>query len=328
MGLLDSVKSELVAEWEDFEALMASTLRSDCGLLEKINKYLLDNSGKKLRPLLALAAASAAGRCTEAAVTCAAVSELMHTATLLHDDVVDESDLRRGAPTVRSLFSTGTSVLMGDYWLSKAVNLLVGLGNLRIMRLFSVTIEDLASGELLQMEKASSLDTSEQDYMEIIRCKTASLFVSSVESAAIASGASEESVSALGRYALKLGLLFQIRDDILDYDSSVKTGKDADCDISERKITLPLLCAFEAVAGSRERITARMSEIDVSDPSSEANRRIVREVKDFVMNNGGIEAARKKMRLLADEAAAALDVLPEGGYRSFLYNVTEALVGN
>lgn len=328
MRLLDSVKSELSEEWSEFEALMASVLHSEFGLLEKINTYLLDNAGKKLRPLLALAAASAAGKCTEGVVTCAAAAELMHTATLLHDDVVDESDLRRGAPTVRSLFSPGTSVLMGDYWLSKAVNLLSGLGNLRIISLFSRTIEDLASGELLQMEKASSLDASEEDYMEIIRCKTASLFVSAVESAAIASGASEEYVSALGRYALKLGLLFQIRDDILDYGSSSDTGKDTDCDISERKITLPLLCVFDAVPGSREKITAGMDGIDISDPSSETTRRIVREVKRFVLENGGIEAARKKMRRLADEALEALDILPEGRYRHLLCDVTEALVSN
>jgi len=326
MGLLDSVKSELSEEWEGFEAMMASVLRSECGLLEKINSYLLDNSGKKLRPLLALAAASAAGQCGEAAIACAAASELMHTATLLHDDVVDESDLRRGAPTVRSIFSPGASVLMGDYWLSKSVRLLIGLGDLRIMGLFCKTIEDLSSGELLQMEKASSLDTTEEDYMEIIRCKTASLFVSAVESAVIASGAPESSVSALGRYAYKLGLLFQVRDDILDYDTSSNTGKDTDCDLSERKITLPLLCAFDAVPGSREKITARMREIDISDPSSEPNRRIVREVKDFVLGSGGIDAARIKMRRLADEAAAALVVLPESRYRHFLGDVTEALV--
>lgn len=329
MGLAESIKAELSSEWHSFEALMVSALSSDIPLLNKINGYLLDNSGKKLRPLLALVSAAACcPRVSDASITCAAAAEMMHTATLLHDDVVDESEMRRGSLTVRSLFSPGASVLMGDYWLSKAVNLLVGLGNLEIMGLFSKTIEDLASGEMLQMEKAQKLDTTEKDYFEIIRCKTASLFVSSVVSAAIAGGAAGIYVDALREYAVKLGLLFQVRDDILDYSETAAIGKDADCDIAERKITLPLLCAFENAPEGREEICRIMYGIDPSDSSTAHNGGLISQVKAFVLGNDGIALARRKMKHLCSEAVEALDALPESRYKHYLVSIAEALLLN
>lgn len=327
MQLIGSIKESLSSEWHSFEALMASTLHSDIGLLNKINEYLLSNSGKKLRPILALTSAAAvSSKVNEAAITCAVAAEMMHTATLLHDDVVDESQMRRGSLTVRSLFSPGASVLMGDYWLSKVVSLLVGLGNLEIMELFSKTIEDLAAGEMLQMEKAEVLDTSEDDYYEIIRCKTASLFVSSIVSAAIASSADRRYIGALREYALKLGLLFQVRDDILDYSDTSVIGKDADCDISERKITLPLLCAFENAPLRKPEIISLLKDIDITNSQCPRNREIIGKIKTFVQENGGIDSARRKMKELCIQARDSLSVLPEGIYRNYLSQTVEILV--
>jgi len=329
MHLTESIKESLSSEWHSFEAIMASNLNSDIPLLNRINEYLLANSGKKLRPILALVSAAACGsHVSDASITCAAAAEMMHTATLLHDDVVDESQMRRGSLTVRSLFSPGASVLMGDYWLSKVVSLLVGLGNLEIMGLFSRTIGDLASGEMLQMEKSQTLDTDERDYYEIIRCKTASLFVSSVVSASIASGAGRNQIDALGKYALKLGLLFQVRDDILDYSDAAAAGKDVDCDIAERKITLPLLCAIENVPDRKEEIISLMKDIDVSDVGNQKNQEIIQQIKAFVLGNGGIDSARGKMKRLCTEAVDSLLVLPESEYREYLSAVAEALVAS
>lgn len=325
----DTIKSDLAAQWHAFEAVMVSSLHSDIGLLNKINDYLLDKAGKQLRPLLALVSAAAgSGSVNDASITCAAAAEMMHTATLLHDDVVDESDMRRGALTVRSLFSPGASVLMGDYWLSKVVNLLVGLGDMKIMSLFAKTIEDLASGEMLQMEKAQSLDTTEKDYLEIIRCKTASLFVSSIVSAAIASGAGQNVITALGEYALNLGYLFQVRDDILDYSDTATTGKDTDCDISERKITLPLICAFRNDPGNEQGIKSMMSEIDLSNPACDKNTGIIAKVKAFVLENSGIESARRRMETFREMAVESIEILPESRYRGFLASVAEQLVSS
>ncbi|MBQ0006148.1 MAG: polyprenyl synthetase family protein [Alistipes sp.] len=327
MHLTESIKNEISAEWESFEALTVSTLHSGNELLNTINGYLFEHSGKKLRPLLALCAASSLGKgINEDAVTCAAVSEIIHTATLLHDDVVDESDMRRGAATVRSLFSQGASVLMGDYWLSRAVSLLVKVGNMRIMELFSGTIGDLASGEILQMDKAEKLDTTLEDYLEIIRCKTASLFVSSIVSAAMAVGGGERQLEALREYAFHLGLLFQMRDDILDYSDSKTIGKDSDCDIAERKITIPLLCALDNALEEKGKILTLLSGIDVTDAFGEKNRSIIKQIKSFVLENGGIPSAQKKLEELSDNACKSIEILPENNFKGYLCAIPRILI--
>lgn len=323
MGRLSDIKADLGEDWDRFEAILAEAIESDNQLLNKINSYLLDNSGKKLRPLLVLLSAKAgSGFINELSIVCAAVSELIHTATLLHDDVVDDSDLRRGSLTVKSLFSPGASVLMGDYWLSKAIHLLISNNcDYEIMRGYSQTIEDLASGEMLQMERAEDLKTTHSDYIEIITRKTASLFVSSVRSGAIASGASAEAISALTKYALHFGICFQIRDDILDYSSSSKTGKDSDSDISERKITLPLLCALDSAPDKRNYILSRMSEIDVSDKDSLKNVSIIKEVKRFVTDHSGVSSARNILQNYISEAISDISSLPDTPAREALTDI-------
>ena len=327
MLLTESLRKEISAEWESFETLTVSTLKSGNELLNTINGYLLEHSGKKLRPLLALCAAASFGKgINEDAITCASVSEIIHSATLLHDDVVDESDLRRGTPTVRSLFSPGASLLIGDYWLSKAVGLLVKLGNMRIMELFCGTITDLASGEILQMDKADKLDTSLEDYMEIIRCKTASLFVSGIVSAAMTVGADNKQLAALREYALNLGLLFQMRDDILDYCDFEVTGKDCDCDIAERKITIPLLCAFDNAPQGKAGILTLLSAIDVRNADGGKNRAIIKQIKSFVLENGGIPSAQKKLEELSDNACKSIEILPENNFKGYLCAIPRILI--
>lgn len=327
MKTISEIKSELSEEWGRFENLLSSALQSDINLLNKIDKYLLDNSGKKLRPLLVLATAKAcSGFVNDLSVACAAVSELIHTATLLHDDVVDDSDLRRGALTVKSLFSPGASVLVGDYWLSKAIHVLIDSNcDYRIMSLYAKTIEDLASGEMIQMERAENLGTGRQDYFEVIRCKTASLFVSSVRSAAIASKASPEVEDALGKYALNLGICFQIRDDILDYSPSDKTGKDSDSDITEKKITLPLMCALEADIAGSSRILQLISEVDVINTASPSNLSIVAEVKNYVTRHDGVASARTILQQYVTAAIDALSILPPSSSRDTLCDIASAM---
>ena len=178
MTLTEELKSAVATEWEGFERLMADSLISRSDLLNRINGYLLEASGKKLRPLLALVTAKAcSGSINQKAIACAAVSELIHTATLLHDDVVDGSDHRRGRLTVRKLFSSGASLLMGDYWLTRAIHLLIKYGcPYEVLGIYSKSLEELAEGEIIQMELADSLRTTEDDYIQVIRRKTASLF--------------------------------------------------------------------------------------------------------------------------------------------------------
>lgn len=326
MRLIEEIRADFAKEWGEFELYLHESIKSSNPLLNTINDYLLNHSGKQLRPLLVLVTARAcSGFINKTSVICATVTELIHTATLLHDDVVDDSNLRRGAPTVNNKFSRGASVLMGDYWLSKAINLLVtNKCESRILLAYSKTVEDLAAGEMLQMLRAEDLQTTQKDYYDIISRKTASLFVSSVTSAAFASNCSPDIIEGLESYALNLGISFQIRDDILDYAASDTTGKDSDSDIAERKITLPLLCALKNNASSRKEIISLLSGIYPSD-ISQSNNRIVDEIKHFVLDNSGVEDAKILLREYIDKSITGLDVLPSSRSKLQLSSIASAM---
>lgn len=328
MTLTEELRSAVATEWEGFERLMADSLISRSDLLNRINGYLLEASGKKLRPLLALVTAKAcSGSINQKAIACAAVSELIHTATLLHDDVVDGSDHRRGRLTVSKLFSSGASLLMGDYWLTRAIHLLIKYGcPYEVLGIYSKSLEELAEGEIIQMELADSLRTTEDDYIQVIRRKTASLFIASVKGPAIVSGASDEVVSAMEQYAYWLGCSFQIRDDILDYSPTSETGKDSDSDIMERKITMPLLCAMRNAPEEEERIRRRMGDITCDPSKVEQDRGIAAEIRDFVLSHGGLDSARGILRNYAIKAQEYLKVLQPSQCRDGLMSIA-AYVG-
>jgi octaprenyl-diphosphate synthase len=244
----------------------------------------------------------------------AAAAELMHNATLLHDDVADDSDQRRGVPTIRSLMGPTVSVLLGDYWLVKAMDLILGSheADSQVIRIFSKTLSDLAEGELLQLQKAQSGDTTEEDYLRIIYSKTASLFEASCVSAALSVGASVELVEAMRAYAVALGRAFQIKDDLLDYDGTESVGKPLGVDILEQKMTMPLLGALaNAGAAEDERVRALVRDI-VGHPEHRD------EIVAFVKGNGGMEYALGRLDFYVKEAVDALSVLPESFERDLL----------
>lgn len=320
MTLIGDIRKTIVQEWEEFEKMLSETLDSRSSLLNKVNGYLLDSSGKKLRPLLAMVTSRAcSGSVNIQATACAAVSELIHTATLLHDDVVDNSDRRRGKPTVNRLFSPGVSVLIGDYWLTKAIHLLISNDcPYEVLALYSRAIEQLAEGEILQMEMADSLATTVNDYMDIISRKTASLFIASVKGPAIVSGAGREIVDAMEKFAWYAGCGFQIRDDILDYYPSSRTGKDSGSDIMERKITMPLLCAMKNAEGGERYVRSRMSEISALPGNESHDRLIADEIMEFTVSHGGLESAEKELSVYVSKAMECLSVLPESSSRGQL----------
>jgi octaprenyl-diphosphate synthase len=311
------VKEYLGAEWAAVQDRIAGSLESDIDLLNQTNRSILAHSGKQLRPILALltARACSADRCSsEATVRYAAAAELMHNATLLHDDVADDSDQRRGVPTIRSLMGPTVSVLLGDYWLVKAMDLILGSheADSQVIRIFSKTLSDLAEGELLQLQKAQSGDTTEEDYLRIIYSKTASLFEASCVSAALSVGASVELVEAMRAYAVALGRAFQIKDDLLDYDGTESVGKPLGVDILEQKMTMPLLGALaNAGAAEDERVRALVRDI-VGHPEHRD------EIVAFVKGNGGMEYALGRLDFYVKEAVDALSVLPESFERDIL----------
>lgn len=306
---IKSIKEHLGQDWTALQARISSALQSDIDLLNMTNASILSNSGKQLRPLLSLlfARACSGGKVNEAALRYAAASELLHNATLLHDDVADDSDKRRGVPTIKSLMGPSVSVLVGDYWLVKAVEQILGAdqGAIRAIGIFAKTLSDLAEGEMLQLEKAQKGDTDKKDYLRIIYCKTASLFEASCVSAVIAAGASEDVEKAALDYSVALGNAFQIRDDMLDYAGTDSVGKPLGVDILEQKITMPLLGALSSVSEDEAaRIRGLVKDI-VGHPEYRD------EIVDFVRSNGGLEAALAELNEFIDVAVKALDVLPD-----------------
>ncbi len=314
---IKSIKEYLGQDWTAVQERIALSLNSDIQLLNSTNDMILSHSGKQLRPLLSLmmARACAAGsRLSDASIRYAAVSELLHNATLLHDDVADDSDQRRGAPTIMSLMGPSVSVLVGDYWLVKAVELVLDAseGDMRVIRLFSKTLSDLAEGEMLQLQKAQSGDTDESDYLRIIYNKTASLFEAACVSAAISVGASESYEKAAKDYAVSLGLAFQIKDDILDYAGTDSVGKPLGVDILEQKITMPLLGAFaNAGAGQEKRIRELVRRI-VDHPEYRD------EIVAFAKANGGLEYSVGQLDRYVGQAVEALAVLPDSKEKELL----------
>ena len=233
-------KAFLAEPLERVFALLETSLGSDIALLDATNRSLLAQGGKRIRPGLTLLAAGACGGVNGDTVRFAAAAEMIHNATLLHDDVVDGATTRRGKPTVMSILSSPASVLIGDYWLVKAIRCILDADRYseRAIRLFAKTLSDLAEGEMLQLEKASSCDTTRQDYLRIVYSKTASLFEASVLAGAVSADAPEEWTAALAGYARNLGIAFQIKDDILDYAGDAALGKPVGIDLKEQKITL------------------------------------------------------------------------------------------
>lgn len=307
----EGVISLLGVDWSRYEATLRGALRSDIDLLNSVNSSLLENSGKQLRPMMGLLMSRSCGRLSEDSVRCAASAEVLHNATLMHDDVADESSLRRGRPTLSALIGPSSAVLVGDFWLAKAVGLIMGTDHQnQVIALFARTLSDLAEGEMLQLQKASSADTTEEDYLRIVYCKTASLFESTCRSAAITVDAPQELIDAAGRYGAATGIAFQIRDDIFDYWDEAGIGKPVGIDLKEQKITMPLLGALRNTDdGDRWREMVR--NIPEHPENCEALRR-------FVLENGGLEYAAQRLNDYVDEALSALQLIPPSRERECL----------
>ncbi len=308
---MKEVQQFLGKAWTDFQRCFAESLESDIPLLDKANQYLLGHGGKKLRPLFTLLIAKALrGDCNERVVRCAAASELLHTATLMHDDVADNAPTRRGVPTMMTVYSPTTAVLLGDYWLSKAMDLIIDHPDKRVLHVFSKCLADLASGEMLQLEKAEKADTTEDDYRRIIYCKTTSLFEACMVSAACSVEASEKEIERCRIYAWHIGQAFQMRDDMLDYSPELSIGKPTGQDILEKKITLPLFGFFEKAPRSVVREVRRR----MKNPDAE----LVSDVFAWVRQYDAMSYAREKLDAEIRQAVEVLAAFPASPSRDYL----------
>lgn len=312
---LNEVKEYLGEDWKRVEKKINDALKSEIELIDRTNSAILSHSGKMIRPMISLlvARACSCSGLADASYLYAAASELLHNATLLHDDVADNSRQRRGNPTIMSLLGPTASVLLGDFWLVKAMESILSAGdNGKVIRIFSRTLSDLAEGEMLQLEKAMKGDTSESDYYRIVYNKTASLFKASALSAAISVNAAGFVRESVGRYAEQLGIAFQIRDDIFDYMPCSKAGKPVGVDIIEQKITLPFLGALaNSACGTAVEIRRMVSEIGEHPENRD-------KIVDFVRSNDGIGYAQKKLSEYIDDAVSCLEILPESREKEYL----------
>jgi octaprenyl-diphosphate synthase len=283
----------------------------DLPLIREVSDHLLRMRGKMFRPTLTLLASAAAGHPEQRSVTLAAVMELMHLATLVHDDSVDHSVLRRGLPTVNSMFSHQVAVIMGDFLYSRALTALVGMGDLEILKIVTDIANELTIGEMRQLGAVDALGFSEEEYYHLIRAKTASLMAGSCETGALC-GSSEFRLE-LAQYGDRLGMAFQIADDILDYtEDESTTGKPGGLDLREHKVTLPLIAALPRVSAAARR---RIDELFATESPDDE---VIADVIGIVADAGGIEYARARGEQFANDAERALCVLPESPVRDAL----------
>ena len=314
--LREEIVEFLGEDWTALNGQIRDALKSDVHLLQAVNDDIISHSGKMLRPLMALLVARIVGGKTNGdAVKVAAATELLHNATLLHDDVADKSTLRRGKPTLCSKIGPQAAVLVGDFWLARAMELVVEVKDHQeaIVDVFSNAMTCLAEGEMLQLEKASGERTERKDYLRIIYCKTASLFETACLSAAIASGADEGQLAQVKKYAYSLGIAFQIKDDILDYVGDAALGKPVGIDLKEQKITLPLLCALE---GSPRDEEIRKMLFDIHN-----HPEYCEQIRTFVFEHQGVEKAEVILERYIQDAVDALNCFGDGREKEYLTGI-------
>ena len=312
---MTSAKKQFMAlaqpELEGLNQLIREHLHSDVVLIRQIAEYIISSGGKRLRPVMHMLIARALGNQSETRFLLAAVIEFIHTSTLLHDDVVDESTLRRGRDTANAVFGNAASVLVGDFLYSRSFQMMVAVGSMRVQQILADATNVISEGEVLQLMNAHNPDVSIDDYMQVIRYKTAQLFEASTQLAAVISDASPEIEAACATYGQAVGTAFQIIDDILDYEgSTAEMGKNVGDDLREGKPTLPLIVAMQK--GSAEQRELVRNAIIHGDTEH------LQDIVNAVHATGGIEISREVAIKEAKRGCEALQILPSGEYKQAL----------
>ena len=301
MNTLDAIKKTIEPELKQFNVFLEDSLKSSTPLLNKILKYVLKQKGKQIRSLFVLLSAKCHGEINENTYRAAAFIELLHTATLIHDDVVDNSDKRRGMFSLNALWKNKIAVLIGDYLLSKGMLLALQNKDYQMLDTISETVKAMSEGEIYQMEKARRMDITEEDYYDIIRRKTASLISSCCVVGALSVNATESQVEKMRNFGISAGIAFQIKDDIFDYQINNKTGKPAGNDIQEHKMTLPLIHLLKIVDNSERRGIIRKIKYHSDDVEARM------EVINKVQQSHCLDYATEKMNSFVEDALNQLD---------------------
>ena len=298
------------------DAVIRDRLSSEVALINQLGHYIIEAGGKRLRPLLVLLSARANGYQGDQHYLLAAIIEFIHTATLLHDDVVDESELRRGRETANAMFGNAASVLVGDFLYSRSFEMMVDIDDMQVMSILANTTNVIAEGEVMQLMNVHDADTSEGRYLDVIHCKTAKLFEAATRLGAVISGEDEERAMAMARYGMHLGTAFQLIDDVMDYSSSAEDmGKNVGDDLAEGKPTLPLIYAMQQGSERQAELIRKAIE--------EGGYDYIDEVRAIIEETGALEYTEAMARNEAAQASLQLRNLPETEYRHALEILAE-----
>ena len=319
LELMQQIRAAVAGEFEQVNQLIIDQLHSDVEMVENVGHYIVDAGGKRLRPLLVLLTASALQGCTPAHIRFAAVIEFIHTATLLHDDVVDLSELRRGRPTANAAFGNAPSVLVGDFLYTRAFQLMVQLDNMDLLRHMADTTNTIAEGEVLQLVRAGDPDTTEDQYLDVITRKTAVLFAAACRGAAMLSKSGENDCERLAAFGLNLGIAFQMIDDVLDYEGDPEvTGKNIGDDLTEGKPTLPLIHVMRNGSATERALVRNAITLRSADDLDA--------IVAAVSSCGGLSATRERAQAYRDRALDSLNGTRNGLARDALVRLAHLSV--
>jgi octaprenyl-diphosphate synthase len=312
MSALSDIKKPVSAEMREFESYFNDVLQSNVPFFRLILNTIIRRKGKQMRPLLVFLTAKLNGEVCESSYVGATMIELLHTATLVHDDVVDDATERRGLPSINALWNSKIAVLVGDYLLAQGMLISVKKNSYEILEIVSEAVKEIIQGELVQLQKTRSLNLKEEDYFRIIRMKTASLIAACTMCGARSVTEDKEVIERMKMFGENLGIAFQVKDDLLDYSGSGLTGKKEGNDIKEKKITLPLIHALRQAGPLEKRKIIRTIR------GKKKGSKEIREVIDFVIKNKGLEYAENKMNEYAEKAIKALEAYPESETKTSL----------
>lgn len=317
---VEKIKTPIIAEMEIFEDKFRSAMRSRIPLLDRITHYIVRRKGKQMRPMFVFLVAKMLGDVEERTYRAASLIELIHTATLVHDDVVDDSNMRRGFFSINALWKNKIAVLVGDYLLSKSLLMAVDYNDYDLLKVVSRSIKEMSEGELLQIEKARQLDITEAVYYDIIRMKTATLIASCCEGGARSVHVSEDEAKNMRHFGECIGMAFQIKDDLFDYQQTNLIGKPVGIDIQERKMTLPLIYAINHANEKDKKWLIQ------SIKKHNKNKKRVQEVIAFVKKSGGIEYTIQKMKEYQNKALQIISKYPDSAAKESLIEMINYVI--
>jgi octaprenyl-diphosphate synthase len=317
-SFIENIRSLVESDWHEINQEIRLQLDTDVGLISNISNYIINSGGKRLRPLLVLlvAKASQVDDKNHTRILAAIMIELIHTATLLHDDVVDDSNNRRGSETVHQHFGNQSAILVGDFVYSRAFQVMVQIGQMRVMEIMADATNTIAEGEVLQLINCGNPDITEKQYLDVIYRKTGKLFEAGATIGAVLGNQSKLIESSLTDYGRNLGIAFQLIDDVLDYSSSFETiGKDVGDDLAEGKPTLPLIYALERCE-PKEQIIIRQA-------IQSKNTKNIDQIIEYIKSSGALALSAEKAKSLSDQAIESLEPLPESEYKNGLIELAQ-----